>query len=79
MPDKWPDNLYDYEAGAIVHEDVEALDIAEGRWFKCKVCKIPKDWKSHNLGIIGCAANMGLVGGMWVGVGQGLNSITFWR
>ena len=37
MPDKWPDDI-------TAHEDIESLDLVNGKWFKCKFCKNPKDW-----------------------------------
>ena len=39
MPDKWPDDI-------IAHEDIDSLDLVNGRWWKCKFCKNMKDWES---------------------------------
>ena len=43
MPSKWAEDVYNYEAASLVHEDIEAIDLEEGKWFKCKFCKKPKD------------------------------------
>ena len=43
MPDKWPDQIYDYDKKAIAHPDIDDLDLADGRWWKCKFCKNTKD------------------------------------
>ncbi len=43
MPSKWPNELYDYVESKAVHEDIESLDLDEGKWFKCKCCKNQKD------------------------------------
>ena len=38
MPGKWPNELYDYGESKVVHEDIESLDLEEGKRFKCKCC-----------------------------------------
>ena len=43
MPDKWPDQVYDYDKKAIAHPDIDDLDLDGGRWWKCKFCKNTKD------------------------------------
>ena len=43
IPSKWAEDVYNYEAASLVHEDIEAIDLEEGKWFKCKFCKNPKD------------------------------------
>ena len=43
MPDKWPEDLFDYATNTTAHPDIEALDVEGGRWFKCKFCKNPKE------------------------------------
>ena len=43
MPSKWPEEIYDYDAKEVKHPDIESLDLDEGKWFKCKFCKNPKD------------------------------------
>ena len=42
MPTSWPDDLYEYNAKQIVHLDIAALDLDNGKWFKCTYCKNPK-------------------------------------
>ena len=49
MPNKWPEDIYNYNTATIVHDDIEALDFEEGKWFKCKFCKNPKDVGRHPL------------------------------
>ena len=43
MPTSWPDDLYGYNAKQIVHLDIAALDLDNGKWFKRTYCKNPKD------------------------------------
>ena len=43
MPGKWPEDIFNYATNTVVHPDIEALDVEEGRWFKCKFCKNPKE------------------------------------
>ena len=42
MPTTWPSELYDYDNNLIVHEGLEALDMEQGKWFRCRLCKNPK-------------------------------------
>ena len=43
MPDKWPEEVYDYGKSEATHDDIESLDIDEGKRYKCKYCKNQKD------------------------------------
>ena len=43
MPKGWAEDVYNYETKSLVHEDIEAIDLEEGKWFTCKLCKNPKD------------------------------------
>ena len=43
MPPGWAEDVSNYETKSLVHEDIEAIDLEEGKWFKCKFCKNPKD------------------------------------
>ena len=43
IPGKWPEELYDYGKSEATHDDIESLDIKEGKWCKCKYCKNQKD------------------------------------
>ena len=43
MPNKWAEDIYDYDKCSIVHPDVQELDLANGKWFKCKHCPNPTD------------------------------------
>ena len=44
MAEKWPGFIYDYEHASIAHSDIEALDLAEGKLWKYKFCKNPKNF-----------------------------------
>ena len=43
MPEKWPEDVYNYTTNTVVHEDIASLDLEDGKFFKCKFCKNPRD------------------------------------
>ena len=43
MQKRWSEEVYDYDDKKIMHSDLLALDLEEGRWFSCRYCQNSKD------------------------------------
>ena len=47
MPDKWPEDLFDYATNTIGHPDIEALDVEGGDGSSASSVRIPRKFSLY--------------------------------